>query len=450
MFRLVPLSRVVCSLVRQLATCVQSQRAWIQSKTTTDQLGEEWTIDVQLRIGGGGISLFGDGAALWLTKEPFTEGEVFAREPTWTGLGLFLDTYDNAPGKHVHKHPYVSAFVSGGDHKFSYSELEADDKSLEDPAHAASRAHAGCHARLRQYGRDPKIVTVRLSYTRSVRKLVVRLFLGRRRDQYRSAADYAWQQCFALHSVDIPPGYWLAASASTGQLTDTHEVLSIESQAKSPAELAGHLKIGPGSTDSLPLPLDGVMPPPPPPDAVQQTEATSQPQAQIDQSKVAWARTGMDDLVSPALRAERARRAAAEQEAAAASRALDAIKGDVSAFKREVRLALQGAQDSYAKHEDVAALQRSSSAAADSVKAQLVGKAATSDVQRVQRHVEQAVSTLEARVGKLEQAAKQAPQPGAGAPTWLAVVALLALLGCAALGVMVMRLQHRMRKMHLP
>ena len=210
-------------------------------------MGREWRIDVQLRIGGQGVSLYGDGAAVWLTKEPFEEGEVFARKASWTGLGLFLDTYDNAPGKHVHKHPYISAFLSTGTHAFSYAELEADDEALQDPSHAASRAHAGCHARIRQYGRDPKVVTVRLEYDWQVKELRASVFLGRRRDQYRSAAKYAWQHCFTLHSVDLPPGYWLAASASTGQLTDAHEVLSIETRGQQGAhesQVPNHVRNG--------------------------------------------------------------------------------------------------------------------------------------------------------------------------------------------------------------
>ncbi len=428
---------------------MQSQRAWLQSKTPATALGEEWTIDVQLRIGGGGISLFGDGAALWLTKEPFQEGEVFARNPVWTGLGLFLDTYDNAPGKHVHKHPYVSAFMSGGDHKFSYSELEADDKSLEDPSHAASRAHAGCHARLRQYGRDPKIVTVRISYTRAVQKLVVRLFLGRRRDQYRSAADYAWQQCFALHSVDIPPGYWLAASASTGQLTDTHEVLSIDSrasgeppaQAVPPGDVAG---------DAQSVQPDAAPPSPPAPEAQTPKQEQQEPPAPPAPPADAPTLVPPPSSVQPPPSAGAAP-AEVKRALEIANQGMDALRGDVSAFKREVRLALQQAQDSFAKHEDVTALQRSSAGGVDSLKAQMAGKASSGDVQRLQRQLQTTLQELRSRLDALDARVAASSQVDAPAPpAWLIGVALVALLGCGILGVMQMRIQHRMRKMHLP
>jgi len=387
---------------------------------------------------------------------------VFARDPTWTGLGLFLDTYDNAPGKHVHKHPYVSAFMSGGDHKFSYSELEADDKSLEDPSHAASRAHAGCHARLRQYGRDPKIVTVRISYTRAVQKLVVKLFLGRRRDQYRSAADYAWQQCFALHSVDIPPGYWLAASASTGQLTDTHEVLSIETRAASPPAEGGEGGVAGAPKIQVPPPGDELAPPapilqsgrvippqqvadqgePPTPDPARAADASSVQAAQAVQASAADASS---------VRVAQAAQARAETQAASASQALDGIKGDLAAFKREVRLSLQTAKDDYAKHDDVSAVQRASTASADSIKSQLAGKAAAGDVQRLQRKLDEAVQSLQQRMEGIESRPQaQVSVSDTAAPTWLVLVALASLGGCLALGAMFLRLQHRMRKMHLP
>ena len=62
---------------------------------------------------------------------------AFGHAPTFTGLGLFFDTYDNAAGSHLHKHPWVSAVVGTPEAPGSYDHNDS----------GGSQQRHGCHAR---------------------------------------------------------------------------------------------------------------------------------------------------------------------------------------------------------------------------------------------------------------------------------------------------------------
>lgn len=82
---------------------------------------------------------------------------------------------------------------------------------------------------VRQYGMDRKIGTVRLRYR--ARTLTARLVYGRGHD-YNTKYEYEWAECLTIRDVDLPPGYFLGFSASTGDLTDYHEIVSVKVRAE--------------------------------------------------------------------------------------------------------------------------------------------------------------------------------------------------------------------------
>ena len=61
-------------------------------------------------------------------------GDTFGNTDTWTGLGVFIDTYDNSDRTTVsmnrQQHPYVYAFVNDGSVKYNHNE----------------HVNGGCHA----------------------------------------------------------------------------------------------------------------------------------------------------------------------------------------------------------------------------------------------------------------------------------------------------------------
>lgn len=69
---------------------------------------------VSFKVHGKGKELFGDGFALWYTKDRLGDGPVFGNKDYFSGLGIILDTYSNHNGPHNHQHPYISAMVNNG------------------------------------------------------------------------------------------------------------------------------------------------------------------------------------------------------------------------------------------------------------------------------------------------------------------------------------------------
>ena len=58
--------------------------------------GANWQIEFDFQIQGeSNTKLYGDGLALWYTKESLEKGTVFGNRDRWNGLGIFFDTYDN-------------------------------------------------------------------------------------------------------------------------------------------------------------------------------------------------------------------------------------------------------------------------------------------------------------------------------------------------------------------
>jgi mannose-binding lectin 2 len=47
-------------------------------------------------VEGKGDGLYGDGFAVWLTKERAIMGPVFGNKDEFEGLGIFFDTYANS------------------------------------------------------------------------------------------------------------------------------------------------------------------------------------------------------------------------------------------------------------------------------------------------------------------------------------------------------------------
>jgi mannose-binding lectin 2 len=82
-------------------------------------------IVVEFKIHGQG-NLYGDGFAMWLTKQRAQEGQVFGSVDKFEGLGVFFDTYkNNRPGTVF---PYVMAM--NGDGNTAYDK-DSDGKANE-------------------------------------------------------------------------------------------------------------------------------------------------------------------------------------------------------------------------------------------------------------------------------------------------------------------------------
>lgn len=163
-----------------------------------------WEIEVEFKIHGKN-QLYGDGFAMWLTKSRAQEGPVFGSIDNFEGLGIFFDTYkNNRPGVVF---PYVMAMV--GDGKTSY------DKNTD----GRNQEFAGCSARGLRHANVP--TKFRLTYFQDK---MLKLEL-----QYKSTEE--WVLCFETSEPPaIPQVTYLGFSAETGELSDNHDIISIQAK----------------------------------------------------------------------------------------------------------------------------------------------------------------------------------------------------------------------------
>lgn len=77
-------------------------------------MSRNWDLVVSFKVHGKGKELYGDGFAIWYTRDRLVDGPVFGNKDYFSGLGIILDTYSNHNGPHNHQHPYISAMVNNG------------------------------------------------------------------------------------------------------------------------------------------------------------------------------------------------------------------------------------------------------------------------------------------------------------------------------------------------
>jgi len=175
-----------------------SQMGWLWSRLALT--ASNFVIEVEFKISGDSTHLFGDGLALWLTKERVQEGPVFGNKDNFEGLGIFLDTYAN--GRHTYSFPRVSAMIGDGKTGYDFGN-DGDDQSL-----------GGCSANFRRTNVATKL---KVTYVRN-NFLDVKI-------QYKAWDD--WSDCFHLKNVTLPSEPFLGFTAMTGDVSDAHDIITV-------------------------------------------------------------------------------------------------------------------------------------------------------------------------------------------------------------------------------
>ncbi|EPE10242.1 vesicular integral-membrane protein vip36 [Ophiostoma piceae UAMH 11346] len=176
-----------------------SQMGWIWSRVPLT--ATNWQIESEFKVHGKN-NLFGDGFAMWLTKERAQPGPVFGSVDKFEGLGIFFDTYkNNRPGVVF---PYVMAMVGDGK---TYYDKDTDGKTNE---------LAGCSARGLRGASIPSMFRITYFQDKSL-KLEL---------QYKNEGE--WVLCFEVSDPPtLPQAAYLGFSAETGELSDNHDIISI-------------------------------------------------------------------------------------------------------------------------------------------------------------------------------------------------------------------------------
>jgi mannose-binding lectin 2 len=184
----------------RLSSDKPSRDGWLFSRVPLT--ATNWEVIVDFKIHGQG-NLYGDGFAMWLTKQRAQPGPVFGHADKFEGLGIFFDTYkNNRPGTVF---PYIMAMNGDGNTPY--------DKDNDGKANEV----AGCSARGIRNSQVP--TKARLTYFQDD---FLKLEL-----QYKSEDE--WTLCFNVPNFKVPPVAYVGFSAETGELHDNFDILSVKS-----------------------------------------------------------------------------------------------------------------------------------------------------------------------------------------------------------------------------
>ncbi|KAH8115262.1 legume-like lectin family-domain-containing protein [Phellopilus nigrolimitatus] len=185
-----------------------SQMGWLWSRLPLT--ATHYVIEVEFKISGDSPSssshLHGDGLAIWLAQDRAEPGPVFGSKGAYkfTGLGIFLDTYANA--RHAYSFPRVVAMLGDGATSYDHDH-DGDTTSV-----------GACSANFR---RTNVATRLRLTYVRD-KFLDVKM-------QFKAWDD--WTDCFRIEGLAIPNAPYIGFSALTGDVFDTHDIISISTSS---------------------------------------------------------------------------------------------------------------------------------------------------------------------------------------------------------------------------
>ncbi|GJJ78618.1 hypothetical protein EMPS_10977 [Entomortierella parvispora] len=199
----------------RLTQDMPSQSGWLWSRLPLEV--SNFQIEFEFAVGGKGDNLFGDGFAVWLTKERAEPGPVFGSRDHFEGLGIFFDTYEN--GRSPHTFPYVLAMMGDGRTKYDNDNDGSNNKL------------GGCESNFR--GRT-ETTKGRLTYSRDTSSLNLKI-----QTQFWDQ----WDDCFTLQDIKLPELPYLGFTAHTGEVHDNHDIVSVttSTMVKAP-QLLGHTR----------------------------------------------------------------------------------------------------------------------------------------------------------------------------------------------------------------
>ncbi|KAL1935182.1 hypothetical protein VTP01DRAFT_4322 [Rhizomucor pusillus] len=184
----------------------QSQQGYLWSRLPLT--ASNFEIEFEFKVSGQSGHLFGDGMALWLTKQRATIGPVFGSVDRFEGLGVFFDTYDNERARQ-HTFPYISSMLGDG------------HRSYDNDKDGSTTELAGCEANFRS-----KTFPTRAKLTYYKSNYLQLDVIWREEDE--------WDQCFKVHNVELPDQIYLGFTAHTGEVTDNHDVISVTTKTLIP------------------------------------------------------------------------------------------------------------------------------------------------------------------------------------------------------------------------
>ncbi|PVU99715.1 hypothetical protein BB559_000449 [Furculomyces boomerangus] len=178
---------------------IPSRRGMIWSTITLPENG--WSVEFEFFVGSKNKdTLYGDGLAFWATKERSEPGTVFGNRNYFNGLGIFFDTYAN--GKNWSKMPLVVGMLGDG------------KKSYDESTDGLSNSFGSCSG-------------IEFRQTDIPVKAKITYIAGKLLDVKLSVNGFEWKDCMNVKDFTIPSDLYLGFSAITGQLSDAHRLINV-------------------------------------------------------------------------------------------------------------------------------------------------------------------------------------------------------------------------------
>jgi len=184
----------------------QSKAGQVWSQNTLDS--DEFSVIFQFRLSGQGQRFFGDGIALWISQNAhYGGGEFHGSQPSFTGLGIVLDTFKNAENANTHRD--VALVYNDG------------SRSVDDMYSTV----VGCDADMRYFEK-------RADFSVSNSSRIKVTFLDDHvKIMIDARASGTWVDCADIPNLPLPAHWsrsaYVAMTASTGDLADNHDVLGL-------------------------------------------------------------------------------------------------------------------------------------------------------------------------------------------------------------------------------
>lgn len=191
----------------------KNESGWIWSRLPVD--ANDFEITSEFLVKGKSSTNSGDGFAMWLTSGRATPGPVFGSQDRWTGLGIMFDTYANTP--HNGFFPRISIVENDGSKSY---DIRTDGNGQDLAQCAMQLRHAPAETRLR------------FTYVKDVY-----MELAIQNKEWNQ-----WNKCFKVPPVPFKSRPFLGFTASTGDVTDSHNIVSVWANkivynSRSPADL---------------------------------------------------------------------------------------------------------------------------------------------------------------------------------------------------------------------
>lgn len=176
----------------------RNETGWLWSRLPIE--ANDFEITSEFVMKGKSTTTGGDGFAMWLTTTRAQPGPVFGSMNRWNGLGIIFDTFPNQP--HRGFFPRISVVENDGTKTYN-TDSDGEKQDL-----------AQCAMQLRH---TPAETRLRFTYVKDVY-----MELAIQNQEWNQ-----WNKCFRIPPVNLPGPPYLGFSASTGEVTDTHSIVSV-------------------------------------------------------------------------------------------------------------------------------------------------------------------------------------------------------------------------------